>query len=229
MIAQTAGILAFTAMVTGHSITLMNMHEKEFGSILPVFEFGFLPSLLGAAMLCSIWVEALFLLLVPLKDPGERGLLGFWITGISLNVLMMLSTTTGTIMIFGMGQADNFTHPALETLRILTLGFIDRFDVYGLFLMSFGCFIRTSFYLRLSYDLIAPRFLKGKQLERGALWTCGLAAGLLGWYIARDRSLFEHYTLYYTYFIFLFPLPFLLMLMSWIRTTGRNIQRGNFN
>lgn len=145
-IALTAGVLSFIAMVTGHTVTLMDSRKKDWTEIFPIFEYGWSPSVWGTMILISIWIELLLLLCIPLKNAREKHTFLIWTIGVLLNALMMFSTTTGTITIFGIGQADNFVYPALEIVRIISLGFIDRFDVYGLILMTFGVYIRCSLF-----------------------------------------------------------------------------------
>src|SRR5690625_4403338 len=82
-----------------------------------------------------------------------KGMFLLWSIGILLNALMMLSTFTGVITIFGLGQAENMLYPAQEIVRIINLGFLDRFDVYGMVLNAFGTYIRCCLYFRLAYEL----------------------------------------------------------------------------
>lgn len=215
IIAQTAGVLTVVALITGHTITLLDTPKKDFASILPILEFGWQPPFWGAFILLSIWIELLFLMLVPLAiHQQKKNYFPVWLIGLFANAIMMLSTMTGTIMIFGMGQADNFTYPALETVRILTLGFIDRFDIYGLILMSFGCYIRGSLYLRIAFDLLltehSQRTVTGRSLFVGMGAVIAIAAFLIG----KDRFTLDQFTIYYSFSIALYPIPFLLLFFA---------------
>lgn len=212
-IALTATILAFIGLITGHTVTLMDSRKKDWSEIFPILEFGWSPVLFGTLILISIWIELLLLLCVPLQNVKEKRLLLVWMVGIFLNVLMMLSTTTGVITIFGMGQADNFVYPALEIVRIISLGFIDRFDVYGLILMTFGCYIRCALFFRIAYNLSkkqnTARWLKVTIFSIFAIITF---FGTL--YISKIEFRLEEAIKVYTYMIILFPIPFILLLIS---------------
>lgn len=222
-ISLTAGILSFIAMVTGHSVTLLSLPKKEWMHLKPILEFGWTPSILGAIVLTSIWTELLFLLVVPLNNPKEKHLFLCWCAGILLNGLMMLSTMTGSIMIFGMGLSDTFTYPALETVRILSLGFIDRFDIYGMILMTVGCYIRISFYFRLSYDLAAPYLANKTWLQQACFWSLGMGVLGLAIYVSSNHFRMEKFVIYYCYSIVLFMLPFFLLLIALVKDKKQHI------
>lgn len=216
IIALTAMIVGFIAVITGHSISILDMPEKEFQSIFPLFEFGFAPILWGTLVLVSVWIELLFLLFLKLKNIRQERFLLFWILGGTGICLTMISTMTGTVMIFGIGQADNFNYPALETVRILTLGFIDRLDIYGLILMAFGCYIRSSLFFRLCYDQLVPN--KGRKWVKGGIFcTLGVISIALAVYIAQDYLRVEYFTILYTNALIFTPIPFLLLFLSWFK------------
>src|SRR5690606_4070135 len=100
-IALTAGILSIIAMVLGHTVTLLDTRMKDWSELQPMFEFGWSPILWGSLLLTSIWIELLLLLCVPIQNIREKRMFLLWSIGILLNALMMFSTTTGSITIFG--------------------------------------------------------------------------------------------------------------------------------
>lgn len=221
-IAQMAGILTFIALTTGHSISILDAPKKDWANILPILEFGWTPVIFGALVLISIWMELIYLLLLPLKNVQEKRLLLVWNVGIILNGFMMASTLTGAILIFGAGQVDNFSYPSLEIVRLITLGFIDRFDIYGLILMTFGCYIRGSLYFRLAFDLIFNK--QTVEKKRSKRWIQYVYAALLAIptfiftiYLSHDHMTLERFTIYYIYGIVLLPLPLILLIISSIK------------
>lgn len=215
-IALTASILAVIAMFTGHTITMMDSPLKEWNRLFPLFEFGFIPAILGILVLTSIWSELLLLLFLPLENIRAKRMLLFWFIGVFLNALMMFSTTTGTITIFEVGQADNMSYPALEIVRIIGLGFIDRFDVYGLILMSFGCYIRCALFMYIANDILAF-YTSNKWIK----WTTFVFFSLIvligTFYLAGEHLRLERTLNIYAYMILLFPLPFILLGSSYVR------------
>lgn len=213
-IALTAGVLAIVGMLTGHSVTAMATPKKEWANIMPFFEFGFAPSLVGMIVLTSIWVELLFLLAIPIENMKEKRLFLLWIVGVVSNGLMMFSTLTGAVMIFGLGQADEFIYPALETVRVISLGFIDRFDIYGMMLMSFGCYIRTSLFFRLGFNLGVPAKIQSRGWGVVLFAMAGLLVFGFAVFLAMEHARMAHTTIYYSWFVFLYPLPFVLLMLA---------------
>ena len=212
-IALTAGVLALIGMITGHTVTLMDSAKKDWSQLKPFLEYGLSPVLWGSLILISIWVELLFLLCIPLKNIHEKRLFLFWSIGILLNALMMFSTLTGVITIFGLGQADNFLFPATEIVRIIELGFIDRFDVYALILMTFGSYIRCSLYLRIAYEMSLPS-CASKWMERSIFWLYIAFIFFVTVYISAQQFRFEIIMDVYAYMVVLFPIPFILLAIS---------------
>jgi len=215
-IALTAGVLSIIAMVSGHTVTLLDTRMKDWSELQPMFEFGWSPILWGSLLLTSIWIELLLLLCVPIQNIREKRMFLLWSIGILLNALMMFSTTTGSITIFGLGQADNFVYPALEPVRIISLGFIDRFDIYGLLLMAVGTYIRCSLYLRIAYDIVESK-VSSKWIKRG--WFLGLVLLVfLGtYYLSKEHYRLDKTLDIYAYMIVLLPIPFLLLGVSYLK------------
>ena len=217
IIALTGMFIGLFALLTGHSISFIDMSEKDANNLLPFLEYGWTPVLWGTAVLISVWIELLFLLFLPLKNLHRERFLKFWIFGAVGICFTMLSTMTGTVMIFGMGQTDNFNYPALETVRILTLGFIDRFDIYGLILMSSGCYIRSSLFFRICYEQMAPRKTPNRWVKQVVFWGLGILINALSILIGQNFFRVKYFTILYTNAILLTPIPFLLLLISWIK------------
>jgi spore germination protein KB len=215
-IALMAGILTFFSEISGHTVTTLDSPMKDWNHLKPYLEFGWSPVLWGTLIIVSVWIELLILLCVPVQNIKEKHMFLLWSVGIVLNVVMMLSTTTGCITIFGLGQSQDFLYPALESVRIISLGFIDRFDIYGLLLMSEGTFIRCSLFFKLSYDSTVTK-VKSKWVKVG--WFIGLL--LLVFFstnfISQSYFRFDKLMDIYVYTVFLFPLPFLLLGISYFR------------
>lgn len=212
-IAITAGILTFIGLITGHTVTLLDTPNKDWRELTPILEFGWSPVLWGALIIISIWVELLLLLFLPLRNTKEKRLFLVWSIAIILIALTMNSTTTGAITIFGLEQADNFLYPATEIVRIIQLGFIDRFDTYAMILMTLGTYIRCSLFFRFSYDLSVIPFTK-KRVR----WFVGilliLFVILATYYVTKEHYRLEKLVHYYTFFIVFYPIPFILLFIS---------------
>lgn len=217
-LALTATILFFMVMLTGHSITFINFPERDLYDLLPFLENGWTPVLLGTILLSNVWIEALFLMVIPIKDIREKRLLLIWCLSVLANVTMMLSTMSGAIMTFGLGQAESFAHPALEIVRIVNLNFIDRLDVYAVILMTFGSYIRCSLFLKISYRKVRGLFnIQGKRIKWGVFLLLSILMGVGAYYMAETRARLEYTVIVYAYTIILYPLPFILLLIAKIR------------
>ncbi|RKQ34259.1 GerAB/ArcD/ProY family transporter [Oceanobacillus halophilus] len=212
-IALTASILTAIAMFTGHSITLLDTRLKDWGELRPFLEFGINPVLWGTLLLISIWMELLFLLFLPIQNTNEKRMFLLWSIGIFLNALFMLSTYTGSIAIFGLGQSDNFVYPALESVRIISLGFIDRFDIYGLLLMSVGIYIRCSLFFRIAYNMTVDR-ISSSWIKYGLFVFLILFVSICAYFLSADHMRLDHVLNIYAYLVILFPVPFLLLSVS---------------
>ncbi|MDQ0186724.1 GerAB/ArcD/ProY family transporter [Cytobacillus kochii] len=215
-IALTAGILAIIAMAAGHTVTILDRPMKDWSELQPIFEFGWNPILWGSLIILSIWVELLLLLFLPIQNIREKRMFLLWSIGILLNALMMFSTTIGSITIFGLGQADNFVYPALESVRIISLGFIDRFDIYGLLLMAVGTYIRCSLYFRIAYDITVSK-VSSKWIRRFGFTGFVLLVFLGTYYLSKEHLRLDKTLDIYAYMIVLFPIPFLLLGISYLK------------
>lgn len=215
-IALTAGVLTFIGMITGHTVTLMDSTKKDWGELTPILEYGWSPVFWGALVLISIWVELFIILFAPIQNIKTKRTFLVWSIAIFIVSLTMNSTTTGVIMIFGLEQADNFLYPATEIVRIIELGFIDRFDTYAMILMTLGTYIRCSLFFRFVYELgVEP--IDSKWLKRiaGGLFVLIVFFGTL--FIAKEHYRLEATVNFYTYLIVLYPIPFLLLILSWMK------------
>ncbi len=212
-IALTAGALAFIAMITGHLITILDTRFKDWGQLKPILEFGWNPVFAGTLIIMSIWVELILLLCLPLKTSKQRGIFLLWTIGILLNGLMMFSTTTGVITIFGLGQSENMLYPGQEIVRIINLQFLDRFDIYGMILNSFGTYIRCCLYFRLAYELSTT--VKSSKLYKGTVYVVfAIVVTAFTIYLTGNHMRVEHSINLYVYMVFLYPLPFILLFIS---------------
>jgi len=217
-IALTAGILLFTVLLTGHSIKFINFPERDLSDLFPILEFGWKPVYLGVVLLSNTWIELLLLLVIPIKSIHEKRTLTVWIVGLGANVIMMISTMTGAIMTFGLGQTESFVYPALEIVRIIDIDFIDRLDVYALILMTFGCFVRGSLFLKLGYSQVKNLISYNKKWLHLTLFIIlSMIIGILAYYMGETRIRLEYFLIVYAYSFVLYPLPLILLFVAWIR------------
>ncbi len=209
-IAMVAGVLAYVSVLSGILIATFDASEKKWGNIFPIMENGWQPVGNGAVMLCSIWAEMLFLLFIPVdrRKETKKWIIRACYGGVAINGITMILTLAGTVMVFGLGQTRNLNYPSLEIVRFLTLGFVDRFDVYGEILMIFGVFIRSSLYMRIACDQIFRVSRPAASLA--AILCTAVAVAAASMLMSQSHFAFVQSVNYYTYGGFLLPLPFLL-------------------
>ncbi len=149
-LANLAGLLTFATIISGSSMSFAVTGHRDISVFLPILEHGFLPVLHGSALFMPMWVEMLFLGFLPRRGAGEKKWLKtyLWIT--FANLILCLGHTIGPISVFGIEQSQNLNFPALSAVKVISLGFIDRFDIYGLMLMIFGSLIRVAMYAYLA-------------------------------------------------------------------------------
>ncbi|MEN1966774.1 endospore germination permease [Lentibacillus sp. N15] len=215
-IALTASVLTLIAAILGPLITFLSTPHKDWSQLLPIFEYGFSPTLFGALLLVNFWIELLFLLCVPVQYVREKGIFLYWTIGIALNLIMILSTSTGVITIFGINSAGEFTYPALNILRVISFGFIDRFDIYALLLLCLGVYIRCSLFFRIAYTITTTK-ISSKWIK--CSWFTGFILLIVPftYYITEEHFRVDFATNIYAYTFVLYPIPFLLLGISYIR------------
>jgi len=222
VILRTAIILGILSMVTGISVTFLSTPMKDFRNLQPILEYGMSPVFWGAWLVLSMWTELLFLLIIPIKSEDNKKILRLWIVNIGVQTFMMITPIIGVITIFGLGFATSLTYPSEETLRNIHLYIVDRFDVYGLFLMTFGSYVRTILYFRLGWEL-----LFSTKKDQQMIWTWNhffmlltfSSFGVIAWSLAKDHARIEQTITLYTMCGILSLLPILIWLMSWGKRT----------
>ncbi|MEB3103721.1 GerAB/ArcD/ProY family transporter [Ferviditalea candida] len=214
VIAWMAGILTLFIMISGHSISLLLSPVRSWGQLLPILEFGWNPVISGAILLCANWSEMFVLAVLQFSKVETKGMLYLLLLGSFANTIMMLSVAAGTITVFGWEQTDTLLYPVLSSVRMITLGFIDRFDVYGLMLMTFGSFIRQSLFLHAVIELLPFQKVVAKY-RTIAIIAMGLALYFTSLFLFTNKLTYDEYLKNYVLVIFLWPLPLLYILKHW--------------
>ena len=223
-IAMTATIFGIIMMFTENSAAFLSFPQKDLAEIQPLMEFGWHPVVWGCIVILSMWTELLFLLFIPIRRSTymiRKNMPKGWWMLVLANAYMTFSSLLGVVAFFGFHMARNYTYPSAEELSLLSLGLIDRFSVYVIINMSFFCFIRTSLYFRLGYELILPHTQQNKMKPwfQKVLTIFILAAlGYTANCIASDHVRVVQWTEYYTYTAALFIIPFILYGVQRIRT-----------
>ncbi len=213
-IAWVAGVLTLTTLVTGHTITLGLTPERNFRNLLPIFEYGYTPTLIGAIFMSAAWTEICVLASLRFHRVETKGMLHILWFGVLANVIMMFSVTTGTISIFGFEAANDMSYPALYSVRMVSLGFIDRMDVYAVLSMTFGVFIRASLFLYAALQIIPKKITK--KYNNLSIIIGGIAVYLTSLFIYKDFLQFTQLMRYYFFTIFLWIIPIIYLIRNWM-------------
>ncbi|MCF8568048.1 GerAB/ArcD/ProY family transporter [Alicyclobacillus tolerans] len=226
--AMTATILGIITVFTGNSTAFLSFPHKDWAEIRPLMEFGWRPVIWGSIVMLSMWTELLFLLFIPTRKPAHvirKSMPSGWWILVLANAYMTFSSLLGVVAFFGFHMVRNFTYPTAEELSLLSLGFIDRFSIYVIINLSFGCFIRTGLYFRLGYELLLPcaQQNKLKPWFRKVLTILILETlGYIANFVACDHVRVVQWTEFYTYTAGLFVIPLILYGLQRIRAHLRH-------
>lgn len=204
VIAWVAGLLTLTIMISGHTITVLLSPQREWRHLLPMLEHGWGPIMLGTVLLCAIWTEFFVITVVTYQKARSRGMLYILLVGAFANTIMMLSVAAGTISIFGFEHTNNMLYPVLSSVRMVTLGFIDRFDVYGLALMTFGCFIRCALFMHATIECLPKKITKYRTI---LIYILGTLLFITSLFLYQNKLQYEEMIRYYVVTLVLWVLP----------------------
>lgn len=213
VIAWIAGLMAIFLFISGNALGIILMPNREWAHLKPFLEFGWAPVISGAILLSSIWTEILAIPFLRIHKVETKGMLYILFVSIILNSFMTIALAAGTVANFGFEQTDNMLYPSLSSIRIVELGFIDRFDIFGLILMGIGSFIRLSLYIYLVIKCL-PKKVYEKYYRR-SIFIIGGALFFFSLYIYRDKLFYQHLLRYYVLTLGLWLLPLLYLFRSW--------------
>jgi len=140
--------LLLLIFISGSSIGIATLNRKDYDLLFPIFEQGFSQLWQGMFLTIALFGELSILLMIGLKKDYKKSR-SFLFTNmviIFLVTLMFLGTTTSSLAIFGVEFASNLTYPAQSIVRLVSFGFIERFDIYGIAVMVVGSIVRVSIF-----------------------------------------------------------------------------------
>ncbi|MBO8172901.1 MAG: endospore germination permease [Bacillaceae bacterium] len=213
VIAWVAGLLTLIIMISGHSITVLLSPQREWRHLLPILENGWYPPMMGAILLIAVWSEFLALTVLSFRKSHSRSLLYLLLIGAFANTIMMLSVAAGTVAVFGFEHVDNMLYPVLSSVRMVTLGFIDRFDVYGLSLMLFGCFVRTALFLYAAIETLPKRLVQ--NYRNWVTLGAGIVLFITSLFSYTNKLEYEKWIRYYVLTAGMWSLPLLYFIRGW--------------
>ncbi|UOF88856.1 spore germination protein [Fodinisporobacter ferrooxydans] len=135
-------------MILGLVASLLVAKDRDFSQILPILENGVFPAWQGCLIFVAMFAElVVFRMLIPhTNEPQKLPKQGLLVMGILL--LMFMGPTTGPITLFGEDLAKSLLYPTFEEIRYIDVAdFIQRIDIFGLFLWIIGTYYRVSIFL----------------------------------------------------------------------------------
>ncbi|OIJ20078.1 hypothetical protein BKP45_10410 [Anaerobacillus alkalidiazotrophicus] len=146
VIARVAEWIIIINILSGLSISFLLRDKKDYSQLLPILEDGFIPIIPVIVFTIAVFGEMLVLLMVNVRKESKKSIsyMKVYIILFIANLIIFPSTASGPVAIFGEEQAKQLTYPVESMVRLISVGFIERFDIYGLSIMSVSAFLRLA-------------------------------------------------------------------------------------
>ncbi|MET1177668.1 endospore germination permease [Peribacillus simplex] len=163
---QTIAIVntfVLTAVIAfGFFVAITNIQFKDYSLLKPMLENGWSPVFAGIIYPLSGLIELIVILFMQQKVHGKLRFKVFAINTIILTWLI-LGPLIGSIVEFGPVEAARQKYPAFEQWGLVTLGrFIEHLDFLSIYQWLTGAFIRVSFFLFLSLEVLSIKKKRNK-------------------------------------------------------------------
>ncbi|MBL0386308.1 endospore germination permease [Tumebacillus sp. ITR2] len=155
VIGRCALLMLPMLVVIGLLASLLTMKDKHYEYLLPMLETSFRGFLRGTATLSGLFAESvvvgMIFLHVPKKKLKTKPILVFF----TIIGLMFIGPMTGPVAMFDIESASKFHYPTFEEIRYIQIAnFLERLDVLGIVLWTFGTFLKiTTFIYALTIGL----------------------------------------------------------------------------
>ncbi|MFH0068275.1 endospore germination permease [Peribacillus sp. NPDC056705] len=161
-IAITNTFVLMAVLVFGFFVAITNIQFKDYSLLKPILENGWSPVFAGIIYPLSGLIELIVILLMQQKVHGKLKFKVFAINSIILTWLI-LGPLIGSIVEFGPVEAARQKFPAFEQWGLVTLGrFIEHLDFLSIYQWLTGAFIRVSFFLFLSLEVLSIKKKRNK-------------------------------------------------------------------
>ena len=163
-IAIASGILLPIVIMLGYLVSFANMPYKDFTMMLPVFEYGYGPTMQGMIYAGGGFIEIIMLILIQHR---LRSKVKYWQLAILalITIYIMFGPITGSITEFGYKEAADQLESPYEQWRLVKLGNdIEHVDFFAVYQWLAGAMIRISLAQYLLAELIPFRSLKVRHI-----------------------------------------------------------------
>ncbi|MBN6189409.1 endospore germination permease [Aneurinibacillus sp. BA2021] len=174
----TNGILLPFVIFLGFFVATGNIPRKNYEYVLPVFEHGYQPVLLGMLYVASGFAEGTLLLFFQHHLKAKVTYTTFIILTVIFTGLT-LGPTMGALAEFGNHGAVAMRYPAYEEWRLLSFGkYFERVDFFSIYQWLVGAFIRISLSLYLVVEILEVQSGKKRVYFLAVLTVLFMAATL---------------------------------------------------
>ncbi len=151
-------------IIFGFFVAITNIQFKDFSLLKPIMENGWSPVFSGMIYPLSGLIELIVILFMQQKVHGKIKFKVFALNAIILTWLI-LGPLIGSITEFGPMEASRQKYPAFEQWGLVTLGrFIEHLDFLSIYQWLTGAFIRVSFFLYLSLEVLSIKKKRSKTI-----------------------------------------------------------------
>ncbi|GAB3058256.1 GerAB/ArcD/ProY family transporter [Virgibacillus ainsalahensis] len=218
VLARSAEIIFPVVMILFILTLLLLLPELEPANLFPVFEKGVTPSLMGAVVPSS-WFLQFFLIsfLLPFLNDRKKGMKVSMITVIAV-MLTLVIVNLVTLFVFG-PLTTSFTYPFMEAARYISIAdFLQHFEAVVMAIWVSGIFIKASiFYYAI---VLGTAQWLGLSDYRPIVYPVGiLLVGMSMWSATNLQQLEQLLSNIFPFYgtIFFTIIPLLLLIVAAIR------------
>lgn len=166
VIARVCEWILFYNIITGIGVSLALMGKKDYSKLLPMLENGIKPVIPVILLILAVFGELIVMLMVNVKREEKKSIshTGVYMLLFFVNMMIFPSTSIAPVTLFGEEQAKRLTFPVESSVRLINLGFIERFDIYGMTIMTVSAFLRIAL-LHYATSLAAAQWLSLKDYK----------------------------------------------------------------
>lgn len=119
---------------------------KDYHKLLPILENGIEPIIPVVLVILALFGEMIVMLMINVNRENEKSYSyrKIYIISFIANLIIFPSTAAGAVAIFGETQAVKLIYPVESMVRLINVGYLERFDIYGLTIMSVSAYLRLA-------------------------------------------------------------------------------------
>lgn len=161
-------------LAAGFILFFSLLQFKDHSQLLPMLENGIDPIIPVIILNFAVFGELLVMLMINVKKEQKKSIsyVKIYIITLIVNLFVFLGIAIGPVAIFGEDLLKKMNYPNQSTVKMMSLGFIERLDAYGLTLAITGSFIRLGI-LHYATSLAVSQWLKMKNY-RLINWILGV-------------------------------------------------------